>query len=886
MTLGSWRLALRLGRREIGRSKARSLLIAAMVGVPVLLVTALAVVARTAWDVPPAEQMLRALGAADALVTVHDGPVIQDPRAEVPPTPDAAAPSGSPSRTWTAQDVAGAVDGRVLPLRIRGAGALIETADGALATKVRELDLRDPLTKGLARILDGRAPAARGEVAISPALVDRGYRIGDHLDVGANGERRVTVVGVVRNPADLKGRELLGLPGTVLGDDAQTSYLVDTGGAPITWATVRDLNRAGLTVQSRAVLLNPPPDSEVASEFRRTEGGTGLEPLAILVAACLVLEVVLLAGPAFAVGARRQSRQLALLVAAGASARDVRRVVLGQALALGALIAVGAAGAGILVVVAVRPLVESLVGTELGRLRVHGLDLLLIVGVAILATLTAALAPARQAARQDTLTALAGRRGDVRTRAGWPIAGLVLAGAGVAVVFLGGTQASGGEIPVVLGTLGLATGAIMLTPSIIGGLGRLGDRLPLSLRLATRDSARHRGRTAPAVAAIMGAVIGVTALAIGSASDFAESRRDYTPQERMGTLAVYLNGAGRDHQVEALVARLRAELPTHSPRVVRAAGGDIRDHRIVGIAGCRETRAGCGNTEESFLSVRVSGMLVADAATVEALTGRALTSEQRAVLARGGVLVSDPAQITTAGTTRVKTYHPETAEDGTGTEKDRQTSTVPAAVLAGAPNAAHGEYVNVLAELVGTEETAQRLGLHPRTIQILLPPTGTPITKELEERVDEIVQGLLPQSTVYVERGFVQSYTPILAILGGIGGLIVLVGTATATALALDDARPDFATLAAVGASPRTRRRTAMAQAAVIAGLGVLLGVAVGSIPGLAVTWPLTAGSPGGHIIAVPWQLLGLVAVAVPLVAVAGAGIFTRSRLVMMRRSE
>ena len=71
----------------------------------------------------------------------------------------------------------------------------------------------------------------------------------------------------------------------------------------------------------------------------------------------------------------------------------------------------------------------------------------------------------------------------------------------------------------------------------------------------------------------------------------------------------------------------------------------------------------------------------------------------------------------------------------------------------------------------------------------------------------------------------------------------MLGGTLTATFLALSDARPDLATLSAVGASPRTRRGVAAAYAVVVGGVGAVLGAAVGFIPGIAVTWPLTSTS-------------------------------------------
>ena len=72
--------------------------------------------------------------------------------------------------------------------------------------------------------------------------------------------------------------------------------------------------------------------------------------------------------------------------------------------------------------------------------------------------------------------------------------------------------------------------------------------------------------------------------------------------------------------------------------------------------------------------------------------------------------------------------------------------------------------------------------------------------------------------------------------------------------------------------------------AGVIGFLGAVLGVAGGAIPGIAITWPLTAPSPNGHILDIPWTLLGLVVLVVPTLAVLAAGLFTRSRLPMVRR--
>ena len=69
-------------------------------------------------------------------------------------------------------------------------------------------------------------------------------------------------------------------------------------------------------------------------------------------------------------------------------------------------------------------------------------------------------------------------------------------------------------------------------------------------------------------------------------------------------------------------------------------------------------------------------------------------------------------------------------------------------------------------------------------------------------------------------------------MLAALGGVLMLGGTLTATFLALSDARPDLATLAAVGAAPRTRRGVAASYALVVGFVGALLGAVGGVHPG------------------------------------------------------
>ena len=63
-----WRLALRIARREALRHRVRTLLVLAMVGLPITAVVAAGTLLATR-DVTPVEALPRTLGAADVRIT-------------------------------------------------------------------------------------------------------------------------------------------------------------------------------------------------------------------------------------------------------------------------------------------------------------------------------------------------------------------------------------------------------------------------------------------------------------------------------------------------------------------------------------------------------------------------------------------------------------------------------------------------------------------------------------------------------------------------------------------------------------------------------------------------------------------------------------------------
>jgi len=195
------------------------------------------------------------------------------------------------------------------------------------------------------------------------------------------------------------------------------------------------------------------------------------------------------------------------------------------------------------------------------------------------------------------------------------------------------------------------------------------------------------------------------------------------------------------------------------------------------------------------------------------------------------------------------------------------------------------------ASMVVSPETAAKLSL------TVAPTALTFDASQADPRtIDQLQQtigALDPRSGyVYVEHGYQVSGTEkvVLWILFGLAAVLMLGGTLTATFLALSDARPDLATLSAVGASPRMRRAVASSYAVAVGVVGAALGAAVGLVPGIAVSYPLTrnfTGVPGpSHYLDIPWlEIVGLV-VLLPLVTAVVVGLLARSKLPLVARLD
>jgi putative ABC transport system permease protein len=905
----SIRPALRIARRDLLRSKGRNALVMIMVGVPVFLVVVLSTMVATD-AVSAVESIPARLGQTQAELTSFGGqPLTQDANGDIIQLAGekggAFLAPGSGEESFTAAELQ-KLSGRSI-IEITTTSSSVRTKLGRFGVDVVRMDATDPRLSGIAQLRSGRFPKADVEVAVSGSVAEKGYRPGSTIQVGQD-DTSLRVVGVLTPASDQFSQpSVIGRPGLVIagiersGDPNLTHKFLVAGQEPVTWAQVTALNAKGVVVFSRSVVRDP---ASAGAPVRRPPGSTS-ERVTMLIAGLVVaLEVVLLAGPALAVGARRQRRHLALIVATGGSPRDVRRVVLLQGLVSGAL----ATGLGVVLgLVGAAGLVWALrhrTNLVLGPYDISWQAVALTALLAAAASLLAAYFPARSSAKMDVVSALAGRRDLVRGRRGLPVLGLVLMVAGIAVTILLGTR-KGREIAVVPGILALVLGAIALTPGLIGVTARLGSRLPLPLRLATRDGARNRSRTAPAVAAVMAAVAGITTAAVATASVGEAERRDYRPRSPAGVTTISLNGDQRDALAWEAVDRATADqLPGQKllpvGRVGTAFDGpsgpgpSLADSLYVARPGCpaKPRPALTGHTVSTEGDSRCSNWAVADASGLGSASGLVatpatlrdlgwrLSAEELKILAGGGVLLPSASLIDPGGTVDLVTYR---------MEKPTAETTVTHKLVAGSFTAISGD----LPEAIMTPDTARNIELAWYRSSGVLSGSSNLLPKDAQGKLTEKISGIVDDAEVYTERGYVNDLSLITLVLLIAGALAVLIGTLTATGLALTDSRPDLSTMAAMGAPPRFRRIMAASQAWVVAALGALTGVAVGLVPGIALSWPLTTStfSPltgeeviKDPIIAVPWLTLLVIGLVVPLLGAAVTGISVRSRVPLTRR--
>jgi putative ABC transport system permease protein len=895
----SWLVALRIARREARRAKGRTALIIAMIALPVFALA----FAATTFDMQrltPHERVERLMGSADGIV-YHTGNTTDQEDEQFAATQMLTGSDDHPHEPAT-----------ILPLLPSGSTATgvqfgavtVDTASGVAGVSAYALDANSPITRGLVYIFHGRAPRAANEVALSPnAMAHIGVRVGQRVAIHPGGS--LIVVGV----AEVGGRiddSMLFAPTAAL--PSMTGYWLIQQPSPLLIDEIHRLNAAGYQAQSRAYFLNPPltllgtGSSEVVAGLSTFSVGT-------IVAGLGLLEVVLLAGPAFAVGARRRQRDLALIATNGGTPSVLRRIVLADGIVCGGAAAILGIVAGIGLALGVRGLLEAhLWHARFGADRVSPLWLTGIAGVAIVTGLLGALVPAFTAARQEIVLALAGRRGIQRSRLRWAFVG-------VSLIVLGAVGATYGAYThtantVLAGLVAGEFGIVLCTPTIVGWVARLGRFLPLTPRIALRDASRRRAAAAPAISAVMAAVAGSIALTVYlGASE--QGGSTYRPSAPIGTAFMAANpppsadgratiqtAAQQAAATNGLRTSLLSVFPgTHPIAFTRLgcigeSGCNVPlvlpdDHQCPYSAGPDLSRADqkraradarCDNS--STFSNGDGSQIVTDdptlVATVTGLSGARLDAAV-STLRHGGVLTADASYVEHGHGT--VTAADEADVGGTGVGSPILPITVPAFVT---PMGGSSE------EPILSPALAAKLHRPVTAIGLVVRLPDVP-TRAQQDRLQKAIGNV--GGSLYIETGNPTRPSPIPLMLAIAAGIIALGAAGIATGLAAADSRHDLTTLAAVGATPRVRRSLSLAQSGIIAGLGALLGsiagfgAAAAILSGINAQWADTWPGPQLFRISVPWTNFGISLVIVPVVAMAAAGLLTRSRLPSERRT-
>ncbi|MET7853775.1 ABC transporter permease [Streptomyces avermitilis] len=930
--LHSWRVAVRIARRDAWRAKGRSLMVLAMIAVPVIGVSAADVTIRSS-QLTPVQTITRDIGAADArLEDAGHGPqaILQSPEGTTSVTAKQPDPheSGGVVTPAAVDPRAGAPEGS-RSISDTTTLADITTKAGLLGTEVRELDAADPIAAGIMDLTGGRFPSAPTEVAATNAFLEHsGLHVGSRLK-GYSLDRAYRIVGSYDLPSKLDFDQLDFRPGAFIHPyvaarraagadvtDPEPSYLVKSPGGSFTWGMVQKANKHGVRVHARQVMLHPPAASEVALYTSpnyygspQSDNRAGVTAGATI-AGLALLEICLLAGPAFAVGARRSRRQLGLVGANGGDRRHIRATVLSGGLVLGAVAAVTGTAIGVVLTLLLRTTLEELTGSRFGGITLRPAELSGIAVIAVVTGLLAAIVPAVTASRQSVLSSLTGRRGTPRSRHVLPVAGLAAVGLGAVIAVYGSVRSD--STVLVAGGSGLAElGLVALTPALVGVFGRIGRILPLTPRLALRDAVRNRGRTAPAVAAVLAAVAGTVAVATYSASQHQQDQNSYSVRAPLGV--VWINLPSRAGQgLEALSKRAAGHLPVAKQVDVFRLSYDkkVCDQGNMG-PGCATftavlPKANACPADAEGAAVRFTPAQLREFADDwrcrEDGTLPVITAEEDILVGGPEILqalgIHDRAAdktLTDGGTVLFNRAYDDHGTLGLQFTRDGRTidKKLPVRLVSARSYGARA---------VVSKRAAASAGLKSVPIGTLFTTTRMPSAAEEQALKQDVAkQGVIAEANM--ERGYNSRNSAILAALMVFAGLITIGAAGVATGLAQADAESDLRTLAAVGAPTRIRRTLSGLQCGLIAAMGVVLGIAAGILPAVALRridrqqaeaqaqQALSQGHGGSvtHVdvpVAVPWQTLGLLLILVPLGATLLAALVTRSNSPIGRRAQ
>ena len=118
----------------------------------------------------------------------------------------------------------------------------------------------------------------------------------------------------------------------------------------------------------------------------------------------------------------------------------------------------------------------------------------------------------------------------------------------------------------------------------------------------------------------------------------------------------------------------------------------------------------------------------------------------------------------------------------------------------------------------------------------------------------------------------------VMAAIVGLGSIYALISVLSTLAISISQRRSEMATLRLTGLTRRQVQRTTITEALAATGIGLILG-AVAAVLALVGLWAATARIYGAPVIAIPWTLLGAITLLTAALTIITAVVATRGAL-------
>ncbi len=697
-----------------------------------------------------------------------------------------------------------------------------KTSKGSQYLILRQMPDADSSTK----VIDGRLPAAKGEVAFTQSFAkDRQVSVGSTIEVYSPDHSEtatLTVVGIIvpgEEYGDPTGTFAVATPDDLFrwgeqGRSSGYSTAILFGGDPTALkqsvGAMSEVTSAQLTVLTGPEYIDEQKKSIKDVLSLVTNFLLGFAAVALFVGALVIANT-------FSILVAQRSRQLALLRCVGATRSQVFRTVIAEALLMGVVGgAVGVLGGGIFAFVIVQ--IAKAANFGLNDFAITPTAILVPLGIAIAITLFAAFRPALRATRVAPLAALQPQLEPVMgRRASLPvlIAGAVFTVGGIAGLLYsaikpGWTSSANTDfviVGIIGGFLGIV-GILMLGTVIVPGLAKFVGLLPARLggvpgQLAAENSRRNPKRATATASALL---IGITLISMATVGASTASATEQRAMDRL--FPSDLTVSAPSGISDSVLARIqKASIVASAEKVGMSVAA-------LGTSTAPQTVLGVGTDVRNVLRYPAS---------VEGLADDTVLVTQESKIAAGSM-------VTLVGDTGTVTLR----------------AVVPSRSLEGA---------------VVTWATLSKIsGTINQQAWIQLKDTSDPNGK-IETLSNELqdVPGVQITGGIQAREQIQQILNIVLGVVIGLlaaSVLVAIVGISNTLSLSVLERTRESALLRALGLTRPQLRGMFGTEAMVLAGVGVLLGIGLGIGFGIAGSFALLNKAVSEIVIEVPWLLL------------------------------